>query len=41
MDADGKLIGEYICHGIRPKMLNRAEYFGLTKAILECFTIGV
>ena len=40
-DRDGKLIGEFICHGIRPKMLNRAEYFGLAQATLECFTVGV
>ncbi|MCI5049337.1 MAG: CpaF family protein [Rickettsiales bacterium] len=41
LDAKGRLQGEFICHGIRPKMLTRAEYFGLTKAVLECFTIGV
>lgn len=41
LDENGVLKGEFICHGIRPKMLSRAEYFGLEKATLECFTVGV
>lgn len=41
LNADGKIEGEYICHGIRPKMLKRAEYYGQANAVLECFTLNV
>lgn len=41
IDGEGKIQGEYICHGIRPKMLSRAEYFGMGHEVLECFTLNV
>jgi pilus assembly protein CpaF len=34
-DENGKLIGEFIKHGIRPSMTPRAQYFGLDKKLLE------
>jgi pilus assembly protein CpaF len=33
---DGVLDGEFVAHGIRPKMLERAEYFGLAEDALAC-----
>ena len=39
--ADGELDGEYICHGIRPRLLARAEYFGRDKEMLECFSVSL
>lgn len=38
---DGGLDGEFINHGIRPRMISKAQYFGLEKEVLECFTIGM
>ena len=40
-NQDGQLDGEYTCHGIRPKMLSRAEYFGKEKEVLECFSVSM
>lgn len=37
LNANGKLDGEFICHGIRPKMVTRAEYYSRDKELLECF----
>jgi len=34
-DAGGKLIGEYEPSGVRPKLSEKASYFGLEKALLE------
>ena len=36
MDANGKLIGEFIAHKVTPAMLTRAEYFGRDKELLAC-----
>ncbi len=41
LDGDGTIRGEYICHGIRPRMLSRAEYYGLGNAVLECMKLSV
>jgi pilus assembly protein CpaF len=40
VDASGNLVGEFRCHGIRPKFLPRAEYFGREKELLEALDIG-
>jgi pilus assembly protein CpaF len=37
MDEKGNILGEYISHGIRPKMLARAQFFGKEHEVLECF----
>lgn len=34
-DENGKLMGEFIKHGIRPAMTARAQYYGLDKKLLE------
>jgi pilus assembly protein CpaF len=34
-DAGGKLIGEFEATGVRPKLSEKASYFGLEKALLE------
>ena len=34
-DEDGKLIGTYKSHGIRPHFAPKAAYFGLERALLE------
>jgi pilus assembly protein CpaF len=34
-DENGKLIGEYVKHGIRPAFTPRAQYYGLDKKLLE------
>lgn len=34
---DGTLDGAFIAHPVRPLMLERAEYYGLTDAVLACF----
>jgi pilus assembly protein CpaF len=36
VDKAGMLIGEYKPSGLRPKFTERAEYFGLDKALLAC-----
>lgn len=41
LTSDGKLDGEFVGHGIRPKMLTRAEYFGREKELLECLNIAM
>ncbi len=33
--SDGKLKGKFVCSGIRPRFLDRAEYYGLEKMLLE------
>jgi pilus assembly protein CpaF len=35
-DETGKLKGEYISTGLRPNCYERAEYFGLGRALMEC-----
>ncbi|MES2984378.1 MAG: CpaF family protein [Pseudomonadota bacterium] len=37
MGSDGKLIGEFIAHPVRPTLLTRAEYFGRSEEMLACF----
>lgn len=39
--ADGELEGEFICHGIRPRLLTRAEYYGRDREMLECFSVSL
>ncbi len=34
-DENGKLVGEYVKHGIRPAFTPRAQYYGLDKKLLE------
>ena len=41
LDENGKIKGEFICHGIRPRMLSRAEYYGKEKDVLACFKVGM
>ena len=41
LDENGELQGEFICHGIRPKMLERAKYFGKEKDVLECLNMSM
>jgi pilus assembly protein CpaF len=36
MDTNGKLIGEFIAHPVRPEMLTRAEYYGRGEEVLAC-----
>jgi pilus assembly protein CpaF len=38
MDADGNLIGEFQCMGIRPTFTSQAEYFNRDKELLACIT---
>lgn len=37
MGPDGKLVGEYVAHPVRPACLDQAEYFGVADQILACF----
>lgn len=37
IDPQGNVLGEYISHDLRPKMLNRAQFFGKEHEVLECF----
>ncbi|MHA1598569.1 MAG: CpaF family protein [Alphaproteobacteria bacterium] len=39
-DADGKLIGSFNSSGLKPHFTERAQYFGLDRALLECMTSG-
>lgn len=41
MDEKGNVTGEFMCHGIRPKMITRASYYGKQQEVLECFKVGV
>ncbi|MFZ5608460.1 MAG: CpaF family protein [Pseudomonadota bacterium] len=34
-DEKGNLLGEFQCTGVRPKFYDRAEYFGLGRALME------
>jgi pilus assembly protein CpaF len=36
VDKNGMLIGEFKSSGLRPKFTERAEYFGLDKALIAC-----
>lgn len=38
---DGEMDGEFTCHGIRPRLLARAEYYGRDKEMLECFSVSL
>ena len=38
MGADGKLIGQFVAHDVKPNLLDRAEYFGLHHDMQACFT---
>lgn len=37
VDSQGNILGEYISHGTRPKMLARAQFYGKEQEVLECF----
>lgn len=37
VDDNGNILGEFMCHGIRPKMISRATYHGKEREVLECF----
>src|SRR3546814_5580569 len=39
-DENGKLRGSYVSSGLRPACYDRAEYFGLGRALMECVKIG-
>ncbi len=39
MDAAGRLIGEFSSTGIRPRIISRAEYYGLDREMAECMGI--
>ncbi len=41
LTSEATLDGEFISHGIRPKMLGRAEYYGRDKELLECLNIAM
>lgn len=36
MDAQGKLVGEFIAHNVTPALLARAQYYGRDKEVLAC-----
>ena len=38
MNNEGRLVGEYIVHPVRPACLEQAEYFGVAEELLNCFT---
>lgn len=40
VDPHGNLIGEFVSHGIRPRFLPRAEYYGLAQELVECLGIA-
>jgi pilus assembly protein CpaF len=43
MGSDGRLIGEFMAHSVRPEMISRAEYYGRGEEMLACFnteTVG-
>ncbi len=40
VDAHGNLMGEFQTSGIRPRFLERAEYYGLHNELLECLGIS-
>ena len=37
--ADGRLIGDYACTGLRPHFMPKAAYFGLEKALLAAMGV--
>ncbi len=37
-DENGKLLGEFVCSGVRPHFYDRAEYFGLGRAVMEAMS---
>ncbi len=39
-DASGRLTGRFRCNGLRPHFSERAEYFGLHRALLEAMADG-
>ena len=32
---NGKIIGDFVCTGVRPNFLSRAAYYGLDKDLME------
>ena len=38
-DANGKLTGRYVSTGLRPHFMDRAEYFGLGRALMEAMAV--
>lgn len=39
MDANGMLMGKYYCAGIKPRFINRAQYFNREKEMIECLQL--
>ncbi|RME61600.1 MAG: CpaF family protein, partial [Alphaproteobacteria bacterium] len=37
-DESGKLLGQFNCTGVRPHFYDRAEYFGLGRALMEAMS---
>lgn len=35
-DESGKLVGDFVSSGLRPAFFERAEYYGLGRAVMEC-----
>jgi pilus assembly protein CpaF len=40
-DANGRLTGRFRCNGLRPHFTEKAEYYGLHRAVLEAIADGV
>ena len=40
MGTDGRLVGEFVAHAVRPMALARAQYYGLEAEMLACFNTG-
>ena len=39
MGSDGRLIGDFVTHNVRPACLEQAEYFGVAQDVLDCFSL--
>lgn len=37
-DENGKIIGDFVCTGVRPHFLSRAAYYGLDKELMEAMS---
>lgn len=40
MGGDGRLIGEFIAHKVRPELIERAEYYGRGEEVLACLGLS-
>lgn len=41
IDSSGQLVGEYVCHSMRPYVTAKAEIFGRDKEMLDCCRVTV